>query len=272
MCKKLALLVVAVVLIPLAFAQNNSKQSKGASRAADEKCAFTFSSGAGHGATQFCVTANGNIAQFAMTGLNGLSSEMFSGIAPASEGYGVCDTHTLTNYYDYAKGDSGNWNPATATSTPKSVTITRTSADGNWKIVQTITQKKATRTGYGAVEIKMAVTNQSDVDKIVIVYRHANIDAYGSTFNDFDTSETNAMGFVSGMGGVSSIAHFVTTAFDFHFSFLQTNPDGPVPCTPLAEQGGQQSFFQGDGSVDHYFNLEILPGRTKMMTVTYQGI
>jgi hypothetical protein len=180
--------------------------------------------------------------------------------------------HTLTSYYDYSRADSGNWGTATATSTAKSVTVTRTTADGIWKIVQTIMQKKASRMAYGGVEIKMAITNLSKADRIIIVYRHANIDAYESGFNDFDASETTASGFVSGMGGVSSTASFVATAFDFHFSFLQTIPDGPIPCTPIGQQGGQQSFFQGDGSVDQYFNLEILPGRTKTVTVTYQGI
>jgi hypothetical protein len=261
-----------LILVPLTFAQAGHHQAAVGSQPASENCAFTFSSGSGHGATQYCVTANGNIAQFTMTGLNGLPSEMFSGVAPASEGYGVCDTSTLTSYYDYARNDSGNWNSATSTSTPKSVTVTRTTADGVWKIVQTIMQKKASKMQYGGVEIKMAITNLSQQDRIIIVYRHANIDAYGSPFNDFDASETSAFGFVSGMGGVSSTASLLTTAFDFHFAFLQTNPDGPIPCTPIGNQGGQQTFFQGDGSVTHYFNLEILPRRTKTVTVTYQGI
>ncbi len=272
MSRNSVMLLALLVLVPLAFAQQIHHQPAVGSQPETGNCAFTFSSGSGHGATQYCVTANGNIAQFAMTGLNLIPSEMFSGVAPASEGYGICDTNTLTSYYDYSRADSGNWNTAAVTSTAKSVTVTRTTADGVWRIVQTITQKKASRMLYGAVEIKMAITNQSQADKIIIVYRHANIDAYGSPFNDFDTSETSAFGFLSGTGGVSSTASFVTTAFDFHFSFLQTNPDGPIPCTPLGQQGGQQSFFEGDGSVDHYFNLDILPGRTKTVTVSYQGI
>jgi hypothetical protein len=216
------MLLALLVLVPLAFAQRIHHQAAVGSQPETGNCAFTFSSGSGHGATQYCVTANGNIAQFTMTGLNLVPSEMFSGVAPASEGYGICDASTLTSYYDYSRADSGNWNASTSVSTAKSVTVTRTTADGIWKIMQTITQKKASKMNYGGVEIKMAITNQSQADRIIIVYRHANIDAYGTPFNDFDASETSAFGFVSGMGGVSSTASFVTTAFDFHFSFLQT--------------------------------------------------
>jgi hypothetical protein len=135
MCGKFPALFALLLLVPLAFAQQIHPQPAAGSPQVSGNCAFTFSSGTGHGATQYCVTAAGNIAQFAMTGLNGIPSEMFSGVAPASEGYGVCDTSTLKSYYDYNRADSGNWNPPTSVSTPKSVTITRTTADGIWKIV-----------------------------------------------------------------------------------------------------------------------------------------
>ena len=274
MRNKLAFLFVVLALSPLTFAQQNQRQSAaGGAQLASESCAFTFKSGSKHGGTQFCVTANGNIAQFSAVGGNGLPSEMLSGFAPATEGYGVCDVNTVTSYWDYASNDSGNWNPPTAVSTAKSVTITRTTADGLWKLVQTITEVPGSSTAWGAAKISMALTNLSPTERIVIIMRHANIDAAGSSLNDFDTSGITAYGMaLGGDGGLSSTQSFLTTAFDFSFAFVLTVPGGPTPCLPLANQGAQLAFFEGDGAVLQYFNLDILPGKTKTATVTYKPI
>jgi hypothetical protein len=74
MSKKTAMLLALLVLLTRAFAQQIHQPPAG-SQTESVNCAFTFSSGSGHGATQYCVTANGNIAQFTMTGLNLLPSE-----------------------------------------------------------------------------------------------------------------------------------------------------------------------------------------------------
>ena len=116
--------------------------------------------------------------------------------------------------------------------------------------------------GYGAARITMAVTNLTNADDIVVVMRHVNVDASGSTFNDFDTSGTTAFG---------TAVRRSQRAY-FHFSLVQTNPDGPDPCKPFGQSGGQQGFFQGDGSLLHYFNLDIRPGQTKSVSVTYKPI
>lgn len=267
-----AWLVSVLLLGAMATAQQEQHQSSSNSQPATESCAFTFTTGTGHGLTQYCVTANGNIAQFSAVGDNGLSLEMISGVNPASEGYGICDTTNLTQYFDYADSDSGNWNPATSTSSVNSVTITRTTTDGVWKLVQTITQLPGSKVSYGSAKIQMALTNLSSRDRIIILLRHVNVDASGSTFNDFDTSATMAFGTATGLNGLSSTASFLTTPFDFHFSLVKTNPSDPPPCTPFGNYGAQQTFFQGDGSLLHYFNLEIAPGKTKIATVTYKPI
>lgn len=269
------LLATLLIFSSLGFAQQSSQKINPANgmQPATENCAFNFSSGSGLGLTKFCVTANGNIAQFAAMGLNGLLAEMLDGVAPAIEGYGLCDTKTLTPYFDYASSDSGNWGTATAVATANSVTITRTTADGVWKLLQVITQMQGTKTSSGAARTDMAITNLSTADRILIVYRHANIDAAGSTFNDFAASTTTAFGTVpSGGNGLSSEASLLATAFDFHFALVKTSPGGVSPCVPFGSQGDQQTPFEGDGAVDHYFNLDIRPGATKRVTVTYKPI
>ena len=271
--RNLTTVVLAVMISSFAIAQTRSVSSVAAANApASETCAFTFSSGSGHGATQYCVTANGNIVQFSVVSGNGLPSEFLNATGPATEGYGLCDTSTrpFTAYWDYASGDSGNWNTATAVSTPTSVTITRTTADGVWKIVQRIAETKGTKLTYGNASIAMAITNLSATDRIIIVNRYADINAGESTFNDFDRSETSTWGGVPDGNGptLSLTAAFVTTPFDFSISFVNTVPDAPIPCQN--HNTYTSGFFEGDGGVDQDFNLEIAPGKTKTVVVAYR--
>ena len=240
---------------------------------ASDTCVFDFTTGTGHGHTQYCVTANGNLAEFGVTGDSGLLLEMLNGLGPASEGYGLCSVDSLASYWDYANSDSGNWNASTAVSGTNSVIITRTTSDGAWKLQQRIALLPGTSESYGAAKVQMAVTNLTNSDHIVVLMRHANVDASGSSFNDFDTSSTTAFGTaLGGLGGLASTASFLNYQFDFHFSPVQTNPDGPDPCKAFGQSGGQLGYFQGDGSLLQYFNLDLPPGKTKVVTVTYKPI
>jgi hypothetical protein len=270
---KSVFLFVVLALSSFAFAQQRSRaHSVAGVQPASETCAFTFASGGKHTLTQFCVTANGNIAQLsAAAGVDGTQQEFLNFVAPATEGYGLCDltVQPLVPYWDYASIDSNNWNPATAVSTPTSVTITRTTADGIWKLVQTITEMKASNKDFGAARISMALTNLSPTDRHLIVNRHAYIQGF---FNDYDLSELSAFGgppFGNG-NHLASTAAFVTRAFDFSVRFVMTTPGGPTPCQSFQNQGAQTQFFQGDGAVEQVFNLDILPGKTKTVTVTYK--
>jgi hypothetical protein len=275
MLRSATTILALLLLSTLTFAQQNKSTHASAAslQPGTGTCAYTFTTGTGHGVTKYCVTANGNIAQFSAMGDSGLPQEMLNGVTAASEGYGVCDTGTLTSYFDYSSSATTNWSAATAVSSANSVTITRTTSDGVWKLVQTITQLPGSRVSYGAAKVQMALTNLSNQTRIIILLRHANVDAVSSTFNDFDTSATTSFGTaLGGLGGLMATASFLTTQFDFHFSLVQTNPDAPDPCTAFGNFGGQQGFFEGDGSLLHYFNLEIAPGNTKSATVTYKPI
>jgi len=112
-------------------------KSDAASPDATDVCTYTFTTGAGLTYLKYCVTVNGNIAEFESP----ISAEQLDpqGIG-AFEGYGICDSTTLTRYYDYANnGDSGNWgSPTTITSNATEVKIERTTGDGAWTLTQTI--------------------------------------------------------------------------------------------------------------------------------------
>jgi hypothetical protein len=273
MCDKSVLLFVG-----LSFCRLMSGQQVGGSgmiagaQPPDGTCAFNFTSGSGRAQTRYCVTGNGNIAEFGVS--VSPSIEFINGAAAASEGYGLCDTtnpNKLVPYFDYARTASKNWNPAVATLTdPTTVTVTRATTNGIWSLKQTIVQAKPSKAGYGAAIITMALTNLSTVDRFVILQRHVNVDAGGTPFNDFDGTEITTTALVFGNWGFSTTGSFLTELGNFNLAFNQTVPDGPAPCD--SNFNVAQGFFQGDGSSEQRFEMNIHPGQTKTVTVTYRPI
>ena len=264
-------LVVVLILGSLAFSQNSFPQATGAV-GPDVTCAFSFTTGSGHGLTQYCVTDNGNITQFSAVGGNTLSYEFLNGTGTATEGYGLCDTTNTTfrAYWDFASSESGNWTSASAVQNGNTVKVLRTTADGIWRMVQTITEVPGSATRYGAAAISMAFTNLSTRDRFLFVTRYADVNAGSSTFNDFGTTETSVWGLIpEGNGpGFSSTAAFVTTPFDFSISYVETVPSPPIPCQ--INSNSTKGFFEGDGGIVQDYSLEIGPGKTKTVTLTYK--
>lgn len=131
-----AIAVFAISVAGLVHAQDGRQQAAieakqqyvgAASPDVSTACAFTFTSGTGNKFMQYCVTKNGNIAQFqSPSGVQYISS------SPIGEGYAFCDFDSSTQYYDYAGfGDSGNWQaPVTLSSSSTVVKIARTTSNG----------------------------------------------------------------------------------------------------------------------------------------------
>ena len=263
--------VVVLLLGSLAFSQTIPQQAA-AGVQADATCAFTFTTGSGHGQTQYCVTNNGNITQFSAVGGNTLSYEFLNGTGTATEGYGLCDTTNLISraYWDFASTASNNWHAASAVQNGNTVTVTRTTADGIWQLVQVITGVAGSTRRYGAANISMALTNLSTRDRFVFVTRYADVNAGSSTLNDFGTTEASVWGLIpEGNGpGFSSTAAFVTTPFDFSISFVETVPNPPIPCQ--INSNSTKGFFEGDGGIVQDYSLEIGPGKTKIVSLTYR--
>jgi hypothetical protein len=119
---------------------------------ATQTCQVTYSSGTYYTATQFCVTVNGNIPLFNVRG-----DQLFppAGNAADLEGYGFCDVTGGLRYMDYAAYDNDTWNPSTLKQVGNTVTVTRTTADGNWQLTQTILNQPATAANVGGAKITM---------------------------------------------------------------------------------------------------------------------
>jgi len=186
--KKAALLFAVVALAATALAQENEKDGQ-AGPLSTIACQSTFTSGNALSYMKFCATQNGNLAKFE-------SPSTFNQLHQGGEGYGVCDTtNGNVGYYDWGVyGDSGNWQGATITQPngPNTfpLTVTRTTADGNWTLKQVFSRNTATP----AVKIAMTLTNKSAATRQVNLSRFADVDADGQSVNWFDTTGTSAFG------------------------------------------------------------------------------
>lgn len=268
MFKNIAIAVVIFAVASFAAAQGN-KGSKGRAAEAPETttCAFTFNTGAGLNATQYCVTANGNITQFsAPAGLDHIAG----GVWP-SEGYSLCDFTPATPvaYYDYATNDSGNWGSSTVLSSSASaVKFVRTTSDGIWQITQTITKGAASAKSPGSAKIAMIVKNLSGIARTAYVYRYADIDANNDyTTDDFMSGFRQLSGQDAFWYGLSMTSN--TDAFIVDTLILDSNGVGPDPCNPLATYV-PSATFHGDGGGVLWFAATFPKAGSKTFNMTYK--
>jgi len=243
-------LFVVVALSSLAATRDKTRDvvSDGASPSGDATsiCDVTFSSGSSTNATKFCITVNGNIAQFSVAG-----GEMID-VGGVGEGYGICDTSTGVEYYDYAYLDSGNWLSPTLAHSGNVVTITRKTTDGIWQLKQTITNVPATASGPGSAKVAMALKNLSNASRAAYLMRYADVDADGDgAGNDFDFTAQTAFGLEPhsnrGLGSTNN-------TFNIKFgqdTFAQSANGGPHPCNAFVNFAPQP--FHGDGSIVQFW-------------------
>ena len=141
-------------------------------------CTYNFTSGTGNKFMKYCVTKNGNIAQFESP-----AGAKYISTSPVGEGYAFCDFDSRVQYSDYAGfGDSGNWQPpVTTSSSPTVVKISRTSSDGIYTLNQVITQNA----GNAYAQVAMTLKNNSANPHHVGLLRWADVDAGGSPIEQF---------------------------------------------------------------------------------------
>ena len=268
MSKKWMLLIAVLAVSSLVLAQTNQPtQEEAAALAAPSatiSCAYSFSSGSGNNYTQYCLTVNGNIVQFQRP-----SGVEYINYGVVTEGYGVCDLHSGAAYYDYASGDSGNWSPTNlVSSTATSVKLSRVTSDGLWQLTQTITQVNATAKSPGAVTVTMAIKNLTGITRTVYLLRFADVDAAGTTTNDFDYTLETSYGLKPGSSWGLGLTNNTETFS--HMAFTQDVYYGPAPCNWSANVAPQP--FQGDGSIAHIYAIAVAKNATKTVILTYKPI
>jgi hypothetical protein len=253
MSKALSLTIVFLALVAFVPAQTTTCQS-------------TFSAGTGDFAMQFCVTENGNIAQYSTPLAN---EHLLTGTI--GEGYGLCDvTGDINNnpveYYDYAGGGAINWDPPTVNQPggPNTfpLTITRLTSDGLWKLIQTFTQNVPDR----AVKIKMELKNLTAKDRAVNLLRYADIDANGLAINNFQATFFSAFAAKINQVGIQ----LRDAGHSPNNPFVQNIPGVPSPCTPDANAAGAP--FAGNGSLELVYKRTVPKNGSKTVTVLYRPI
>ena len=249
-------------------AQASAAQAAPHTAQATSTCAFTFTSGTDNTFLQYCVTANGNIAQLATP----FAREHIA-VGTIGEGYGICDTTTSTAYFDYADfGDSGNWGPATVVShDQRTVKIARSTSDGAWTLTQTITRPEETQ----AVKVTMALRNNTSSNRLAFLLRYADVDVSGTFSNNFDATAASAFGWDSFGSSTPPFGLMVqnlgNTVGLRAIPFAQNVGAPPNPCVP-----GSHLVFGPitgtDGSIVMSYDGTVPGNRTRTATLNYKGM
>jgi hypothetical protein len=240
-----------------------------ASAQATQACQVTYSSGTLYTATQFCITVNGNIPLFTVRG-----TPLF---APAGnpadlEGYGFCDVTAGQRYYDYAAYDNGLWNASTLRQNGNTVTVTRTTADGNWQLTQTIVNLPATASAIGAAKVTMKLKNLSGVGRFVNLLRYADEEA-PAVNNSYSATVWSASGQRQYVAGLMITVNNFPSGFDPQ-AYVQVIQSGPDPCSPITSKDDTLPY-EGLGSIVALWQTantkKIAPGTAATVTSTYRG-
>ncbi len=268
---KKVMFAVVLTLSSLALAQKQTQRqsfTEASSPDATKTCDVTFASGTGFSGTKFCVTVNGNIAQFSVAGLEMIANGY------TLEGYGLCDATANVAYYDWADFDSGNWASPSFTHNGNVVTVTRLTSDNNWKLTQTITNVPATATGPGSAKVSMALKNLSGVSREAYLLRFADVNAEGDlSGNDFDYTGQTAYALEPGDDnsgrGLSSTNNTFKPDYD-QTAFAQNTDNPPSPCNAFANTAPHP--FHGDGSIVQFWGFRANPNATETVVSTYKPI
>jgi hypothetical protein len=227
---------------------------------------FTANSQSSSSYIQYCVSDNGNITAIT-TPFNHLQSA-----APPSEGYGLCQESPIAEYHDYFSEASANWSPAQVLSSSSgSIRISRTTADGNWTLVQTISKVTAT----GSIKLLMSLTNNQSVDRVAYLLRFTDLtllssSLLGASLNSAWTWDTSASSFHYGLELFSA----AKSAFGYRQGFVRRSFSGPNACDFAAgtdSHGVLDGASSSVGSIIYVYVGSVPAHGTRTVTLNYRG-
>ncbi|MFY9561767.1 MAG: hypothetical protein WAQ52_16150 [Terriglobales bacterium] len=232
-----------------------------------DSCPHLFSVGNGNTYLQYCVSDNGNISSIQTP-----FGHFHSGAQ--GEGYGLCQESPAVEYHDYGVSDSGNWQPPQIVSLTKSlIKISRTTSDGRWTLVQTISKVAAN----ASIKVVMALTNNARSDQVAYLLRFADLnpnglqDRYAFVGASFESAWA--------WDGLPGTTHYglqlQTTAkspFGYQQGFVREIPSGPNAC----DFAGDSSPNGLDGGSDYsiaYVYVGTVPSlQTLTVTLSYHAL
>lgn len=261
--KKATLLLGLITLAAAGFAQGappagvSAQKTLNGAPDAPYACQSTYTSGSGQTYLSFCVTQNGNLADF-------VSPSPYKQMYANAEGYAVCDYDYNYSYYDWGQyGDSGNWSNSTVTQPngPNTfpLTIKRNTSNGQWTLTQVFSRSTATP----SVKIAMTLKNNTGVTKTAYFMRFADIDADDKTSNEFDGGRSSIWGYQSGSTGLMMRESGTYSMGAWVLSALPGNP-----CSFQHE--GIPYFGDGKGMVTWFHGLAANSSMT--VNVEYRPI
>jgi hypothetical protein len=210
------------------------------------------------------VSDNGNITSIT-TPFNRLQSA-----APPSEGYGLCQESPIAEYHDYFSEASANWSPAQVlSSSSSSIKISRTTADGNWTLVQTISKVTAT----GSIKLEMALTNNQSVDRVAYLLRFTDLSllsssVLGASVNGAWTWDTLTGTFHYGF----QLFNAAKSPFDYRQGFVRRSFLGPNACD-FAAGTASTGILNGiyTASILYVYVGPVPAHGTRTVTLNYRG-
>lgn len=232
-----------------------------------DSCPHLFSVGNGNTYLQYCVSDNGNI-----TSIQTPFGHFHSGTQ--GEGYGLCQESPLVEYHDYGVSDSGNWqSPQILSLTKSGIKISRTTSDGRWTLVQTISKVAAN----SSIKVVMALTNNIRSDQVAYLLRFADLDPNGIQL--YVALAGAAFESVSAWDGTSDSAHYglqlQTTAkspFGYQQGFARQIPDGPDACNFAADSNSSGLIDHGNPSIAYVYAGLVPSLQTLTVTLSYHAL
>lgn len=212
---------------------------------------------------EYCVSDNGNITPV-VTPWN-------VGHIGGGEGYGLCQESPIAAYYDYFQTESGNWGAAqTLSVSGNSIKIKRSTAEGNWTLVQTISKVAAT----GSIELVMALTNNQSAEKIVYLLRNfvslAGVRSGGASLNGVWSWSNSSSGRHPGL----ELLNAGKSPFAYRQGFVVDRVElGPNPCDFAANTvpTGIIKAPTGPYSLSLVYAGAVPAGATHTVTLNYRG-
>jgi hypothetical protein len=235
-----------------------------------DSCPHLFSGGNGNNYLRYCVTDNGNITLIE-TPLG------HSHMGTNGEGYGLCQESPAVEYHDYAVSDSGNWQPSQIVSLTKSlIKISRTTSDGRWTLVQTISKVAAT----GSIKVVMALTNNARSDQVAYLLRFADVDPDGKVSGSLATASLQSAGAIAVIAGTPhyglQLLSLGKSPFGYQQGFVLSADTLPNACD-FASGTDLQGFSFGEGHpgynpmVEYVYAGAVPAGQTLTVTMNYRG-
>ena len=243
-------------------------------------CSYSFTAGKagyfqGGDYMQYCITANGTFANFQSPA----TTEMINQDG-AYEGYGICELGGNYSYYDYGdEGNSGNWSaPTLVKQTTSEVVISRSTADGRWTLVQTITEVPGPPP---YAKVTMTLENGTGYVTEVVLIRYARFvpsDAGGSGNykENYDSTVGSTFGYTgewTGNGGNAFGLMLQNVGFpspnssdDFWLAWVANTWTGPAPC---GEPNVSSTIINGIGS--GFLSYHVVVHRSATVTARYMS-